>query len=69
MGNCLFLSYTSNDKTCRQCANRERWQCGGKVFSYCKARKSNRTDNGLKKVKCKDKACGLFKEIDETKQD
>jgi hypothetical protein len=46
--------------TCRQCKNRERWQCGGSVIQYCGVRKSNRTDNGLLKIKVTDAACPLF---------
>ena len=49
--------------TCRYCSNRERWQCGSKVIQYCKVRVSKRTSNGLLKIKCKDKACILFKLI------
>ena len=49
-------------ETCRTCKNRQRWQCGGSVFQYCGARTSNRTDNGLLKIKCKDKACSVWEE-------
>jgi len=48
--------------TCNDCEHRERHQCNSKVFQYCGIRKSNRTDNGLLKIKCKDSACALFKE-------
>jgi len=48
--------------TCGDCEFRERWECNSKVFQYCGTRKSNRTKNGLLKIKCKDVACGLFKE-------
>jgi hypothetical protein len=33
------------------------------VFQYCGKRKSNRTNNGLMKIKCKNKAC-LLHEIE-----
>lgn len=49
------------ENTCRDCENRQRWQCNSKVFSYCAVRKSNRTNNGLLKIKAKDKACSLYK--------
>lgn len=52
---------TLNTKnTCGNCENRQRWQCNSKVFQYCGVRKSNRTNNGLLKIKCKDAACSLF---------
>lgn len=47
-------------ETCRTCEHRQRWQCNSKVFQYCGKRKSNRTENGLLKIKCKDKACLLY---------
>jgi hypothetical protein len=50
--------------TCLDCEYRERHQCNSKVFQYCGIRKSNRTNNGLLKIKCKDAACSLFKEIE-----
>ena len=51
----------SSKYTCRECENRQRWQCNSKVFQYCGVRKSNRTDNGFLKIKCKNQACNLFK--------
>lgn len=48
--------------TCKDCEHRQRWECNSKVFQYCGIRKSNRTTNGLLKIKCKDKACALFEE-------
>ena len=47
--------------TCNNCEHRQRWQCNSKVFQYCGVRKSNRTENGLLKIKCKDAACPLYK--------
>lgn len=55
-----------NKKTCRTCAYRQRWECGSKIIQYCEAIKSRRTENGLKKIKCKDAACSLYKDINET---
>jgi hypothetical protein len=46
--------------TCNSCEHRQRWQCNSKVFQYCGVRKSNRTQNGLLKIKCKDAACPLY---------
>lgn len=46
--------------TCNSCEHRQRWQCNSKVFHYCGVRKSNRTENGLLKIKCKDAACPLY---------
>ena len=55
----------SDGKTCLTCVHRERWQCGGSVIQYCGARKSNRTNNGRLKIKCKDSACYQYKELKE----
>jgi hypothetical protein len=46
--------------TCNSCEHRQRWECNSKVFQYCGVRKSNRTNNGLLKIKCKDAACPLY---------
>ena len=46
--------------TCNGCEHRQRHQCNSKVFQYCGVRKSNRTDNGLLKIKCKTVACPLY---------
>ena len=48
-------------ETCNTCKHRQRWRCNSKVFQYCGVRKSNRTDNGLLKIRCKDKACDSYK--------
>lgn len=47
--------------TCNSCDHRQRHQCNSKVFQYCGVRKSNLTDNGLLKIKCKTVACQLHK--------
>lgn len=49
--------------TCKDCEHRQRWKCGGSIIQYCGVRKSNRTYNGLLKIKCKDVACDAFKPI------
>jgi len=51
----------TEQKTCLTCQHRQRWQCNSKVFQYCGARKSNRTENGLLKIKCKTVACTIYK--------
>ena len=57
-----FQKVPQNGKTCNDCKHRQRWQCGGSVFQYCGLRKSNRTENGLLKIKCKDLACLSFEQ-------
>ena len=49
--------------TCLSCVNRQRWECNSKVFQYCGIRKSKRTSNGLLKIKCKTRACGLYEKV------
>lgn len=48
-------------KFCRSCQHRQHWQCGGSIIQYCGVRKSNRTFNGLMKVKAKFPACAAYK--------
>ncbi len=52
----------SPDKFCRTCQHRERRSCNSKIIQYCGIRKSNRTDNGQLKIKCKTVACSFYKE-------
>lgn len=64
MYNLFELEPKEKDKvesTCKDCEHRQRWECNSKVFQYCGVRKSNRTINGLLKIKCKDAACLQFK--------
>lgn len=50
-------------KTCRTCANRQRWCLGPvRVGQYCGVRSSGRTSNGLLKIKVTNPACGFYKE-------
>jgi hypothetical protein len=49
--------------TCRTCEHRQRHEYYTKVFHYCGIRKSNRTGNGLLKIKCKDIACPMYLKI------
>lgn len=53
-----------NPNTCKDCEYRQRWECGASVFQYCGIRKSNRTENGLLKIKCKTEACSQFKKTE-----
>ena len=55
----------AKSQTCRNCVHRERHEMGSMVISYCGIRKSNRTQNGLKKIRAKDPACAGFEGKDE----
>jgi hypothetical protein len=59
----IELNNKNIDKTCKTCQHRQRWECDSKVFQYCGVRKSNRTNNGLLKIKCKMVACFLYKKF------
>lgn len=50
-------------KFCRTCKHRERWACGGSIIQYCGVRKSNRTFNGLLKIKVTNPACAAYEEL------
>lgn len=52
--------------TCRTCANRQRWRCGGSIIQYCGVRPSNRTLNRLLKIKVTNPACAVYKSIDDS---
>lgn len=54
------------DATCRTCKNRERWKADyeTKATQYCGKRKSNRTHNGLLKIKVTNPACWLYEKED-----
>ena len=58
-----YSKYEKLTRTCNDCKNRERWECGGSIIQYCSIIKSRRTGNGLKKIKCKNAACGYFKKL------
>ena len=48
---------------CRTCKHRQRWHYrSGRVIQYCGVCKSNKTDNGRLKIKCKTPACFLYEE-------
>ena len=57
----FFEDLQVNKNTCKDCEHRQRHQCGGSVIQYCGVRSSNRTENGLLKIKCKTPACHKFK--------
>lgn len=57
--------YVEPDKPirfCRTCAHRQPWECGGRTIQYCGVRKSNRTSNGLLRIKVTTSACLAYKE-------
>ena len=62
----LFKPKVTGD-TCKNCEHSQRWECNSKFFYYCGITASGRTDNGLKKIKLKDVACGKYKQMEETK--
>lgn len=64
----LFDVEITNVKTCLSCVHRERWQCGGSVIQYCGVIKSNLTNNGKLKIKCKTPSCNLYKEEPKTQK-
>jgi hypothetical protein len=50
-----------SNKKCGGCTHIEKWEYGsGRCVFYCGITKSNRTGNGLLKIKRKSEACGLF---------
>jgi len=50
------------DKKCNSCMFRERWAMGIglETSQYCSVRPSNRTKNGLLKIKASDAACPKY---------
>lgn len=54
-------------QTCRDCIHRQRWECGSMIISYCEITRSNRTQNGLKKIKASSPACDYYKKEIKTK--
>jgi hypothetical protein len=51
--------------TCRTCAHRQRWECGGRVIQYCRVRRNGRTFNGLLRIKVTTQACNLYKAMED----
>ncbi len=58
------FTHKNADKTCRSCKFRERWQMGLSTIQYCGINSSNRTENGLLKIKAKDRACPKYEELE-----
>lgn len=60
----LFSNILPTGKTCRNCENRKRYEVSrsGLIKQYCGVIKSNRTFNGLLKIKVTNKACNQYKE-------
>jgi len=56
----LKQSIQFKKRRCKHCKHIEKWACGGSFFFYCGISRSNRTKNGLAKVKCNSPACGAF---------
>ncbi|SFG56026.1 hypothetical protein SAMN05216383_12043 [Prevotella sp. KH2C16] len=52
----------NSTKFCRTCLYRQRWECGNSVIQYCSKRKSNRTFNGLLKIKVTNPACSFYED-------
>ena len=57
----IFDTLSEFSGTCKTCEHRQRHQMGSKIIQYCGTRISNRTQNGLLKIKCKNKSCHLYK--------
>ena len=56
----LFPGLEQSQTRCKYCAFCERLKCGSKNIFYCRKRKSNRTDNGLLKIKANKASCCFF---------
>lgn len=57
-----YIEPNKPTKFCRTCAHRQPWECGQRTNQYCGIRKSNRTNNGLLKIKVTNPACEVYKE-------
>ena len=55
-------AHAGDGRICYECRHGQRWQCGSKAIWYCGGRASNRTDNGLLKIKARQDACCMFEE-------
>jgi len=56
----LKQSISYRKRRCKHCKHIEKWACGGSFFYYCGISTSNRTKNGLAKVKLNKLSCGAF---------
>ena len=61
--NDFFPNLKPANKKCRTCQNRQSWEVSrsGKRIQYCGVIKSNRTFNGLLKIKVTNDACSQYK--------
>lgn len=59
------------NNTCRTCIHRQRWRADYEVkfTQYCEIHKSNRTRNGLLKIKVTNPACYFYEDIMNTEDD
>jgi hypothetical protein len=55
-------THAGSGRICYECQYGQRRQCGSKAIWYCRTRSSNRTDNGLLKIKARQDACRVFEE-------
>jgi hypothetical protein len=53
-------THAGTGRRCNECRHGQGWVCGSKIIWYCWRRKSNRTDNGLLKIKARQAACEVF---------
>ena len=58
-----FFEMPKNKGTCKDCIYRQPTQSSSKVIQYCSSTYSNRTNNGLKKIKIY-MSCSKFKRDD-----
>lgn len=57
----IFETLPKNEQAyCRNCKHRQPWKCNSVIIQYCTVRTSNRTDNGLLKIKAKNPACWRY---------
>ena len=61
-GNEGYVDPPKPKRFCRTCKHRQPWECGARVIQYCGVRKSNRTYNGLLKIKVTNSACMAYEE-------
>ncbi len=55
--------FKQKESVCRKCTHSQGWECGSKTIYYCKVIPCGRTENGLKKIKLKDRGnCEKFEE-------
>lgn len=57
------ISVEHSGLTCKTCKHRNPVVFYTRTIQYCSKIKCNRTDNGMKKIKCKTKACRIYEEL------